>query len=168
MPPKFLKTAPGQDPVITEADFTASPARLFKAWTEPNEIRAWFGGGPGRVSNAMIDLRVGGVWRFVFDDTPGAFNALRGEYIEIVRDQRLVFSWIHQKTRQDGVLEETAASQVTVEIAPNGTGARMTVRHEGIARESGRIGVSEGWCYGLSSLIAMLENEESEIKIVSS
>lgn len=168
MTPQFLKTVPGETPVITEADFAASPARLFKAWTEPDEIRAWFGGGPGRVTDAVIELRIGGAWRFSFNDEPGIINALRGEYLEIVPNRRLVFSWIHQKSDQGGAIEETATSQVTVEIVPNGIGARMTVRHEGIVRESGRFGVSEGWSYGLSSLIEMLKNEQLQSERVSS
>jgi len=168
MTPQFLKTAPGEDPVITEAEFRASPARLFKAWTEPDEIRAWFGGGPGNVAKATIDLRVGGSWRFVFKGAPNAINALHGEYIEIVPNQRLVFSWVHQKMSESGALEETAPSQVTVELASSGAGAKMTIRHEGIVLESGRIGVSEGWSYGLSSLITMLKDEKLESSNLSS
>lgn len=159
MPPKFLRTAPGENPVITEAEFKASPARLFKAWTEPSEIRGWFGGGPNKVVNAVIDLRVGGAWRFVFNDTPGAINALYGKYVEIVPDRRLVFTWIHERTTEDGAVVKTVPSQVTVELNPQGTGSRLTVRHEGIVLESGRLGVGEGWSYGLSRLIEMLEKQ---------
>lgn len=162
MTPTFLKTIPGENPVITEAEFMAPPARLFKAWTEPDEIRGWFGRAPNSVVHAAIDLRVGGVWRFAFNDTPGAINALRGEYVEITPDKKLVFTWIHEQSDDDGTLQESAPSQVTVLLEPQGTGARLTVRHEGIQRESGRLGVSEGWSYGLAALLAMLEAEQLE------
>lgn len=160
MTPQFLKTIPGEDPVITEAEFQASPARLFKAWTEPDEIRAWFGRAPNSVVDAAIDLRVGGSWRFAFSDTPGAINALCGEYIEIAPDRKLVFTWVHQQSSSDGTLQESSKSQVTVLLESRGSGARLTVRHESILQESGRLGVSEGWNYGLASLLAMLEAEQ--------
>lgn len=162
MTPQFLKTAPGENPVITQAEFGASPARLFKAWTEPDEIRAWFGRAPNSVVHAAIDLRVGGTWRFAFSDAPGAINALHGEYIEITPDKKLVFTWIHQQTAPNGALQESAQSQVTVLLEPCGSGARLTVRHEGIQEESGRLGVSEGWSYGLAGLLAMLDAEQLE------
>ena len=43
--------------------FRASPAQVFRAWTEPEEIKAWFGLQKNDVTKAEIDLRVGGVYR---------------------------------------------------------------------------------------------------------
>lgn len=156
---QFLRSEPGAEPVVSSAEFVASPARVYKAWTESDEIRSWFGRAPNSVRTALIDLRVGGVWRFAFNDTPGSINALHGEYLEIVPKERLVFTWIHERAKPDGVLEETTPSQVTVLFEPFGTGTRLTVRHEGIRQESGRIGVADGWDYGLAGLSAMLKRE---------
>ena len=156
---QFLKTEPGADPVVSQAEFEASPARVYKAWTEPDEIRRWFGRAPNSVKTAEIDLRVGGAWRFAFNDTPGSVNALHGAYLEIVPEQRLVFTWVHVRTGTGGALEETTPSQVTVLFEPVGSGTSLTVRHQGIRQESGRRGVADGWNYGLASLSTMLDRE---------
>ena len=41
----FLKSPPGETPVIVEGLFAASPDRVFRAWTEADEVLKWFGPG---------------------------------------------------------------------------------------------------------------------------
>ncbi len=36
---KFLRSEPGQDPVVLEAFFAVPVQRVFRAWTEPDEIK---------------------------------------------------------------------------------------------------------------------------------
>ena len=60
MTPPFLRSAPGSDPIVVEGTFAASPERVFRAWTRPEEVRKWFGQQPDSLESAEIDLRVGG------------------------------------------------------------------------------------------------------------
>lgn len=39
----FLKSALGTEPVVVEGIFAASVERVYRAWTEPEELKAWFG-----------------------------------------------------------------------------------------------------------------------------
>lgn len=39
---EFLKSEPGMEPVMVEGLFRASPARVFRAFTEPDQVRCWF------------------------------------------------------------------------------------------------------------------------------
>jgi len=155
----FLTSAPGDDPIISEALFKAAPARVFKAWTDPDEILCWFGQEPYSVKSARIDLRVGGTWRFAFSDAEGAVNALRGEYLEIEKDARLVFTWMHEHSGEDGALETSPVSQVSVIFAPSGSGTHLTIRHENIVRTEARRNVGSGWDASLRSLRNVIGKE---------
>ncbi len=49
--------------VSIQRTFPVLRERIFRAWTEPEEIRKWLGGGGGddfTVPAAEVDLRVGG------------------------------------------------------------------------------------------------------------
>ena len=154
----FLKSPLGDDPVVAEALFVASPERLFRAWTDPEEIPHWFGRTPHSVKSASIDLTENGSWRFEFDAEEGTVNAVHGTYLRIDANRQLVFSWMHEKTGDDGLLETTPVSTVTVTFEPLETGTRLTIRHEGTATESGRRGVGDGWSRALASLEAWLNS----------
>ena len=72
----------------------APPADVFQAWTDPDHLD-WFynDAQPVPAEPIELDLRVGGVWRqqMVLDETTAYPTG--GVYREIVRDEKLVFSW---------------------------------------------------------------------------
>ncbi|GAB5467067.1 MAG: SRPBCC domain-containing protein [Rhodospirillales bacterium] len=155
----FLKSPQGQEPVVVEGGFRAAPERVFRAWTDPEEIKKWFGPGGGGLQSASIDLRVGGAWRFDFPAAEGRRDSLHGEYLEIDPGRRLVFSWTHLRAFDDGREEVTPASQVTVTFEPSDQGAFVRLLHERIAREAGRLGVGEGWNGAFASLERLFATE---------
>lgn len=68
--------------VITRV-FDATPERLWRAYSEPDEIVQWW----SETKIDKHDFKVGGAWRFVSDD--GA-NAFRGEFKEIDEPRKIV------------------------------------------------------------------------------
>jgi uncharacterized protein YndB with AHSA1/START domain len=44
--------------------FRASPAQVWKAWTDPDILPRWFGPAGFTCMTKEIDLREGGIWRF--------------------------------------------------------------------------------------------------------
>jgi uncharacterized protein YndB with AHSA1/START domain len=72
----------------------ASPAEVFRAWTDPDQLDWFYNPEQPRPSEPIeLDLRVGGAWRqmMVVDETTSYVTG--GLYREIVSDQKLVFSW---------------------------------------------------------------------------
>lgn len=148
----FLKSAPGAEPVIVEGLFPAPVERLFRAWTDPDEIIEWFGSAPRCLVSAQVDLRVGGRWCFVLEETAEKTSRLEGEYLEIEPDRCLVFSWNHITAFADGRHEATHTSRVSVTFTPHGKSTRVDLRHETIDRQDGRLGVGKGWELSFTSL----------------
>jgi uncharacterized protein YndB with AHSA1/START domain len=75
--------------------FDASPARVWREWTEPEAFADWFGGRDGEVPLATVsmDVRPGGSWRLTMFAGPERREIhWKGEYREVVEPKRLVFT----------------------------------------------------------------------------
>ena len=105
--------------------FEASPERLFDAWTDPRLAARWLFTGPASERHeAALDVRVGGKWEIV-DRRGGVEYRAIGEYLEVERPRRLVFSF--------GMPQFSPGfDKVTVEIAADGPGAIMTLTQQGL------------------------------------
>lgn len=104
--------------------FEVPPEVLFDAWLDPESVRHWLFATPGGVMERVeIEPRVGG--RFRIEERRGADLAEHfGEYVEIDRPRRLAFDfWTNFSAER---------TRITVAIAPDGDGSRLTLTHEGV------------------------------------
>lgn len=124
--------------------FDAPPDRLFRAMTEPELIRRWFGPEGTRCDAVEVDLRVGGAWSVDCADSDGKPYRFSGVYREIERPHRLVKTWILPVTRAETV--------VTLEFRPNGEGTALSLHHDGFPEAEFRDRHGEGWSGSLDKL----------------
>src|SRR5215469_14724213 len=71
----------------------ARPSIVFDALTTPEGIACWWGPDDGPVLQAATDVRVGGGYRVRFRMLDGTEHESSGEYLEVVRPDRLAMSW---------------------------------------------------------------------------
>ncbi|HOB94152.1 MAG TPA: SRPBCC family protein [Aquabacterium sp.] len=71
-------------------DIAASPAALFRCWTDPALIPQWFCPPPWGVSHAETDVRPGGASLIVMRGPEGQEMPNRGVYLEVVPNRRIV------------------------------------------------------------------------------
>ena len=154
----FLRSTPGEEPLILEAMFRATPERVFRAWTEPEEIKAWFGLRKNEVTKAEIDLKVGGTWRFHLRTEAASAAFFEGRYFDIEPARKLVFSWTHVTLTEDGERNATVESRVTVTFEPAGAATRVHLRHESLS-EGGRVNVARGWDGSFTNLDTLFSGE---------
>jgi uncharacterized protein YndB with AHSA1/START domain len=83
-------TLPSDREIILTRVFNAPRALVFKAYTDPRLIPQWWGPRGHATVVDKMDVRPGGLWRFVQTDHEGTVHAFRGEYREIVPPERLV------------------------------------------------------------------------------
>lgn len=99
------------------------PERVFDAWLDPDKARRFlFATSTGQMLRAEIEPRVGGTFNFT-DRRDGVDVEHIGEYLEIDRPRRLVFTFHTERGSTD-------LSRVTVAIAPLGSGCELTLTHE--------------------------------------
>jgi uncharacterized protein YndB with AHSA1/START domain len=70
---------------------------LFRAWTEPELLKQWFAPHPCTVPVAETDVRPGGTSLIVMRVPDGKEMPCHGVYLEVVKDERLVFTDAYTK-----------------------------------------------------------------------
>jgi uncharacterized protein YndB with AHSA1/START domain len=83
-------TTPSEREIAMTRVFNAPRSLVFDALTKPELLERWYGPRGWSLVVCEIDLRVGGVWRFVTRRPDGKQIGQRGVYREIVRPERLV------------------------------------------------------------------------------
>jgi len=66
--------------------------KLFRAWTEPALLKRWFAPLPNTTPIVDLDLRPGGANYIVMRGPDGQEFPVRGVYLEIVENERIVFT----------------------------------------------------------------------------
>jgi uncharacterized protein YndB with AHSA1/START domain len=116
----FEVTTPSDQEIRMTRLLNAPRELVFEAMTKPEHVREWWGrlGDGYSVPVCEIDLRVGGKWRFV-NRHPGGEAAFSGEYREIARPSRLVFTEIFEEFPD-------SVSVVTTDFTQEGAKTRLT------------------------------------------
>jgi uncharacterized protein YndB with AHSA1/START domain len=66
--------------------------KLYRAWTDPALLKQWFAPLPWTIAEAQLDLRPGGASLIVMRSPDGDEFPNRGVYLEVVENERLVFT----------------------------------------------------------------------------
>ncbi len=89
---KVTASVPDDQPVITmEREFAAPPDVVFRAFTDPDAMKAWYGPNGFTITVIAMDFRVGGQFRFTMHGSDGTDYPNRMIYREIVPSTRLVY-----------------------------------------------------------------------------
>lgn len=106
-----------------ERHFSATPQKLWGAWTDPGIVKLWFGSDPnGTVSDAVLDVRVGGNFAVTFHNSTAEEYTAQGIYQEVDLHKKLLFTWGWKD--QPHIKE-----MVAVQFQPEDTGTLMTFEH---------------------------------------
>jgi uncharacterized protein YndB with AHSA1/START domain len=130
--------------LVSRRTIRASATRLFEAWTEPEQLRAWWGPRPVTCSGAEVDLRVGGRYRIANSLPDGRTLVIEGEFQVVEPPHKLVYTW---RAGDD------QASRVTVRFEPRADATEVIVIHEQIPDEHMRDSHEEGWSGCLDGLM---------------
>lgn len=86
-------TAPTSDRELVLSRLLDAPReKLFRCWTEVELLKQWFVPKPWTCPRIEIDLRPGGSTLFVMADPDGNEFPNRGVYLEIVLNEKIVFT----------------------------------------------------------------------------
>ena len=125
----------------------ARPSIVFDALTTPEGIACWWGPDDGPVLLAETDPRVGGRYRVRFRMLDGSEHESSGEYLEVVRPERLAMSW-----RWAGGEEDPGESLVEIRLRAIAEGTELTFTHSRLRDEETRRSHEEGWNGALDKL----------------
>jgi len=112
---------------VIERSYEAQPARVWRAWADPEQKRRWFGPRELARPDYELDFRVGGGERMTVhtpDGTPYTFDA---RYQDIVEGERFVHTYSMYRGEQ-----RISVSVATVELEPDGAGTKLTLTEQGV------------------------------------
>lgn len=108
--------------IILTREFNAPRDLVFQAWTDPAHLPHWFGPNGFSLTIYEIDVRPGGMWRYMMHGPDGTDYPNRMVYQEVVRPERLVY--LHGEDVDD----DPNAFHVTVRFDEEGGRTRVTSR----------------------------------------
>ena len=121
--------------------FDAPRALVWQAWTDPKHALNWWGPTHHPAIEVAWDARVGGRWRNCLRSTEtGDLLWHGGEFCEVVKHERLVFTFAWEETGERGM--ETL---VTVTFAEAKNRTTMTLRQTPFQSSLEQEGQDEGW-----------------------
>jgi uncharacterized protein YndB with AHSA1/START domain len=139
-------TTPNRELVLNRI-INAPREMVFKAWTDPELLKQWFAPRPWTTSQAQLDVRPGGANLIVMRDPQGNEFPNRGVYLEVVKNERLVFTDAYTKAWEPA--EKPFMTVVlTFEDAGNGrTNYTARVLHWTAADRDAheKMGFQQGW-----------------------
>jgi uncharacterized protein YndB with AHSA1/START domain len=129
--------------------FKTPPAKVFAAWTRPQELAKWMGPSQVISCKAEADVRVGGRYHIQMT-TPDAEHNVSGVYREVVANEKVMFTWAWRSTPE-------RESLVIISLKPDGDGTLMTFTHERFFDEDARDRHNQGWTGAFEKLEKYLE-----------
>jgi uncharacterized protein YndB with AHSA1/START domain len=134
------------EPLIKEIYIDAPPAVVFQFLTDPAKMLRWMG------IQAEIDPRPGGIYRL----DPNGRDVIRGEYVEVVPNSRVVFTWGWE---EPGHSIPAGATRVEIDLIPEQMGTRVRLIHRELPPET-REKHTLGWAHYLGRLKTVSEGSE--------
>lgn len=89
-----MTTTPTDGPreLVLNRLLDTTPARIWRAWTEPELMKEWFCPAPWKVTEAKLDLRPGGASYVLMQGPEGQEFPNYGQYLEVVKEKKIVFT----------------------------------------------------------------------------
>ncbi|MGI9336785.1 MAG: SRPBCC family protein [Gammaproteobacteria bacterium] len=127
----------------------ASPDRVFSAWTDPDQLKMWWGPKGVRCLSAEVELRVGGHYRIANELPDGSVLWIAGEFETIERPDLLIYTWVVETA-------SPTTERVSVQFDKHEQGTEIILRHEFIATTALRDRHQQGWIGCMDGLIEHL------------
>lgn len=156
--PFAFKPDPQLD-LVLERTLDVPRELVWTAWTTPEHVRQWFVPKPWTITDCEIDLRPGGVFRTVMRSPEGQEFPNIGCYLEIVPNERLVFT----DTLLPGYRpSENPFFTGILTLESQGSGTRYTAialhRDEAARQKHEEMGFHEGWGTVADQLVAYIKS----------
>ena len=121
--------------------FDASRERVFRAFTDPEDVEQWFGPGALRGQVHALEPEPGGAYSVSMIGDDVRFD-IDGKFVEVVENERIVHTW------EPGL--------VTIELRDVDDGCEVVLTHDGLPDTEVAEGHASGWASALDNLAEVL------------
>jgi uncharacterized protein YndB with AHSA1/START domain len=136
--------------VTLERTYDASPETVWRAWTNPGELKQWWGPNNVTIPECEVDLRVGGKFYIVMEagEAMGPYKGTKwpmlAEFTVVEPHSKLAYhakAWVGKEQNEDTQIDQTTEitftqegekTKVTVKAAIYKTGSKAGMAAEGM------------------------------------
>lgn len=145
--------------LVLERIVDITPEQMWKAWTDPEQLKIWFTPAPWKVTECRIDLRSGGEFYVMMSSPEGQASPCNGCYLELIENRKLVWT--------DALISDYRPSEkpfmtavITFEPHGSGTKYKVIVRHknEEDRFQHENMGFIDGWSVALEQLVVLAKS----------
>lgn len=159
-----MPTTNDREIVITRT-FDAPRDLVFKVWTDPDHVKEWWGPEGFTTTNIEMNVRAGGIWRFIMHGPDGTDFPNKVVFKKVVAPEKLVYT---HSDDGGGPVQVTFEVEVTFEQV--GKKTKITMRSvfesaETLERLKRDFGVAEGAVQHLGRLDTYITTMDKEILI---
>ena len=155
---------PRPEELVVTRDFDVPRELVFRAWTEPERVRRWWGPEGFTMPYCDIDLRPGGTFFRCMRSPGGRDFWVTGVFREVIAPELLVFTDsfadaegnVVPPARYGAGPDMPLERLVTVTFEDRAGNTRVTIRHAGLPSGADRDLIRHGWAGGLESLSGYL------------
>ncbi|MGJ7032497.1 SRPBCC family protein [Niabella hirudinis] len=144
--------------------FNAEAARVFEAWTNPEQLVQWYAPDGCSIRFKTIDVREGGSFHSCIHSTVHGDCWCKGHYLEITAPRQLVFTLVVTNENGEDITAEAAGmapdwpvmTTVTVTFEPLGNKTRILLRQTVPAALAQKTGALPSWILMFNRLKQLL------------
>ena len=150
----------GRDLILTRI-INAPREKVYEAWTNPELLKKWFVPAPWTIASVDSDIRPGGSSVIVMRSPDGTEFPNRGVYLEVVKNEKLVFTDAFTKAWEPSEKPFMTGIATFEDLGGGQTKYTATARHWTIAdlEAHEKMGFHQGWAICAEQLAALLENQ---------
>jgi uncharacterized protein YndB with AHSA1/START domain len=141
--------------LVIKRTFAATIERVYQAWTDPAQMARWYAPNERWKSCEVVaDPTPGGRYDLTWRHLDGDTLRVGGQYLEIVPNVRLSFTWAMVGGEQPG-----EDMRVTVDLRAVPEGTELTLTHDRQPNLQSVEGTSVGWTGCLDMLESFLNGK---------
>lgn len=147
--------------------FDAPRAIVFRAWTDPEQLKHWYAPDGCTIEFKSIDPTQGGSFHSCIHDPIHGDCWIKGQYLEVTAPEKLVFSMVMSdqdgnavSAVQAGKTEDWPEEQVTtVTFEPIGNQTKVSIHQTVSEAAAKKTGAYQSWINMFEKLNLMLSTE---------
>jgi uncharacterized protein YndB with AHSA1/START domain len=133
--------------------FDAPRDIVFRAWTDPEQLKHWYAPDGCSIEFKFIDIKQGGRFHSCIHDPVHGECWIKGTYLEVSAPQKLVFSMVLSdeegksvSSAEAGKTDDWPEEQITtVTFEPIGEQTKVSIHQTVLEEEAKKTGAYQSW-----------------------
>lgn len=144
--------------------FDAPRNEVFRAWTDPEQLKQWYAPDGCGITFKNIDVKQGGLYHSCIHDPVHGDCWIKGTYLEVILNEKLVFTMIMSdqsgnsvRSMDAGKSEDWPEEQITtVTFESIGKQTKVSIHQTVSEEEAKKTGAYQSWLKMFNKLNSLL------------